>query len=294
MAYRNTITLQFNTNTDARFRTNGLAVAAELAAMGLVQTADSGQINWATVTKPGTGNTSAGYEIWRFDDAMQATNPVYIKFEYGMGSTLNCFGMWVQIGTGSDGAGTLTGPTSTRTAFGPSTTPTDGTYNCSFSGDTNRVAMCLFSNRIADVGPLMVGLERELDANGDLVPGGGVLIVYGNTSSIPCRQEYWSPSSGGLGVEGSLGVLAPLVGSGVDGFDLTLFPVFHAAGVFLPAGMNFFGYFSAGLTYGVPVTLTVYGETHTYYPLGSLAWNAGGKCTRSGPTGVSLLMRYDT
>jgi hypothetical protein len=43
-------------------------IAAQIAAMGLVQTSDTGQINWVTVARPAL-NTIAGYEIWRFNDA---------------------------------------------------------------------------------------------------------------------------------------------------------------------------------------------------------------------------------
>jgi hypothetical protein len=67
---------------DATFRVWGSGLAAQIAAMGLVQTSDTGQINWATVTRPAIG-ALAGYEMWRFNDALQATKPVFIRLDYG-------------------------------------------------------------------------------------------------------------------------------------------------------------------------------------------------------------------
>jgi len=75
-------------NTDAEFRTWGSGIAAALQACGLVKTSDTGQIDWATVTRPGASHTAAGYEIYRFNDSLQATKPVLIKVEYGNGTAL--------------------------------------------------------------------------------------------------------------------------------------------------------------------------------------------------------------
>src|SRR3954452_19330861 len=95
-------------NNDAEFRTWGSAIGPQIAAMGLVQTADTGQINWATVLRPGL-NTSAGYEIWRFADALQATKPVFIRIEYGIAAVTDRMRIIARVGTATDGAGTLTG-----------------------------------------------------------------------------------------------------------------------------------------------------------------------------------------
>ena len=57
-------------SNDADFRTWGQGICAQLTAIGLVKTSDTGQINWATAIKPNPGGASttygAGYyEIWR-------------------------------------------------------------------------------------------------------------------------------------------------------------------------------------------------------------------------------------
>ncbi|MGV8959197.1 MAG: hypothetical protein ACOH1V_02260 [Stenotrophomonas sp.] len=97
------------------FATFGAAVAevlSLLSAAGLVQTTDTGQINPATVV--GAASTISGYSIHRFADALQATAPVFIKIEYGNSTSYASFQSAYTIGTGTDGAGNLTGVVSPR------------------------------------------------------------------------------------------------------------------------------------------------------------------------------------
>lgn len=97
---------------DAGFRAWGAELSAKFAAVGMVQTADTGQINWATVTRPGT-STAAGYEIWKLSGGS-----LYFKIEYGTGSNAAFPSFWHTTGTGSNGSGTLTGQLSTRQQHG--------------------------------------------------------------------------------------------------------------------------------------------------------------------------------
>lgn len=110
MAYdEQTFDGQFNasTGTDALFRAYVSAVRAALTAAGCVRTSDTGQIDVSTVTKPGAG-ADAGYEIWRFDDAAQSTDPLFFKITYG-GSASNAQPRQkLIVGTGSNGSGTIT------------------------------------------------------------------------------------------------------------------------------------------------------------------------------------------
>jgi hypothetical protein len=99
--------------TDADFRTWGAAWKAALTAIGLTNTTDTGQIDWTTVTIPLATGTYAGYEVWRFNDTLQATKPIFIRFDYGTGNNIDAPQINCQIGTGSDGSGNLTGLLST-------------------------------------------------------------------------------------------------------------------------------------------------------------------------------------
>ena len=95
--------------SDADFRVWGLELSTKLQAMsGLVKTSDTGQINWASVVRSAI-NTNAGYEIYYLNDSMHATAPIYIKIWYGTGTVAANPRMQFEVGTGSNGGGTLTG-----------------------------------------------------------------------------------------------------------------------------------------------------------------------------------------
>lgn len=94
-------------DSTATFREWGSEFSAKLAAAGLVQTADTGQINWATVTLPAT-STDGGYEVWRMNDTQQATAPVFLKVYYGTDASSNAPRIRVALGIASNGSGTVT------------------------------------------------------------------------------------------------------------------------------------------------------------------------------------------
>src|SRR4051812_31701754 len=103
-----------NPADDAQFRDCVQKIRDGITGLGWVRTADTGQIDPTTVVKPAL-TTVAGYDIFRLDDALQATAPFFLKIEYGIGSNTNNFAWWITIGTASNGAGTLTGNVSART-----------------------------------------------------------------------------------------------------------------------------------------------------------------------------------
>lgn len=109
-------------STDAAFRTWVQEIITMMfTTLTVTQTADTGQINTTTVVRAGA-NTAAGYVIGRFNDAAQATSPIFFKLEFGSGlSNLVPF-MWITVGTASNGTGTITGTVMSRVALSPSTT----------------------------------------------------------------------------------------------------------------------------------------------------------------------------
>jgi hypothetical protein len=93
-------------DSDAEFRLWGSELSAKLAAVGLVQTADTGQIDWTTVTRAGI-SSDAGYEIWRLNDGV--TPEVYFKVFYGTHASTSNPRIRIASGTGTNGTGGLTG-----------------------------------------------------------------------------------------------------------------------------------------------------------------------------------------
>ena len=115
-------------NTDAGFRAWGAELNAKLTAAGLVQTADTGQINWTTVTRAAI-NTDAGYEIWRFNDTQQSGAPIYLKLHFGSGSATNIPRIRLIVGTSSNGSGTIGGTVNTVRTVSASSGVTTGLSN---------------------------------------------------------------------------------------------------------------------------------------------------------------------
>jgi hypothetical protein len=110
--------------SDAGFRTWGNELMTMLiTTLGLTQTADTGQLAFpmTATTRPGT-STAAGYYILRFNDTLQSTTPIFIKIELGTGGSANIPTIWITVGTGSNGSGTLSGA-STRIYCGDSAAP---------------------------------------------------------------------------------------------------------------------------------------------------------------------------
>lgn len=163
--------------SDATFRAWGSAVSANLAAVGLVQTADTGQINWATVTKGGGG--VAGYEIWRFNDALQASAPVFMKIGYGTGNLTSVPAIFLQVGTGSNGSGGLIGTVTTGnpkigyTNSGGATTP----KACAMSYNGRSFAFFGFDQTVGSNPQMFMAVSRTYDTSGNY-DGNGLQVYY--------------------------------------------------------------------------------------------------------------------
>ena len=93
-------------STDAAFRAWGKQLSDAIGAC-LTKTADTGQVDWTTVTKP--ASNVYVYEVYRFNDALQATAPVFLRVEYGTASSNPI--VRITVGSATDGAGNLRGMT---------------------------------------------------------------------------------------------------------------------------------------------------------------------------------------
>lgn len=253
--------------TDAQFRAWGSSVGTTLASLGLVRTSDTGQINWATVLTPSGANQSRGYEIFRFDDALQATAPVYIKLEYGAGSVSAGYpGMWITVGTGTDGAGNLTGQISLRFGLNAGGS-TASNYSSRYACSSNRLAV-IFWQSSAGAYNMGFSVERSHASDGNDTADGILITVQYQTGSaatqyvpmvgtVPSYQQKWNST------------LPPTFGTGAYGADIYLYPV-RAWGLGEScASLCFFNYFNADLTANNPTPATLWdGSSHSIYPTG--------------------------
>jgi hypothetical protein len=94
----------YNAADTTTVRAMGSELNSEMLAAGCTQAADTGQVDWTTVTYTGS-NQVLGYEIWNI-----VGGALRLKITYQTGSSVNaCLRTTIVIGTGSDGAGNITG-----------------------------------------------------------------------------------------------------------------------------------------------------------------------------------------
>lgn len=89
------------------FRAWGSAVSTALGQM-LTRVTQTGEINWTTVNAPVAATTFQGFEVYRLNDSLQSTAPLFFKFEYGSGGSSSTTAIRLTIGKSVDGNGTIT------------------------------------------------------------------------------------------------------------------------------------------------------------------------------------------
>ncbi len=189
--------------TDAQFRSWGLAFHNSLIAVGITNTADSGQIDFATVTIPGAG-TSAGYKIYRFNDALQASAPIFFRIDYGIDASGAAVPqMWVQVGIATDGAGTLTTlfsdvlrPMCKGGAIDSLVTPyiTYMCYNTTLGALT--VGWKLGSNGLHATGRGFLAIGRSSDSSGAPTNTGATIYTFGQSTLADAQSLRFASVAG--------------------------------------------------------------------------------------------------
>lgn len=182
MAVKTDNTLVVQSTTDAEFRLWASFIdSIFLLASCWVDTAAAGSINLTTVLKPAAINTSQGFKVYRMNDTLQATAPVFVKIEFGSGAAAVNPAIWFTVGTTHDGSGNLGNVLFVRTqifAGGSSATAS----KCIGSADTNRVTFGMFLN-ILTTYPFWFSLERTKDATG-ADTGTGLLLSFGRATTV--------------------------------------------------------------------------------------------------------------
>jgi hypothetical protein len=308
-----TLSLNSSTGTATTFRAWGSGISAGFAAVGLVQTADTGQINWTTVAAPTAAGTAMGYEIWRFADTLQATKPIFIKVEYGAGGNTQTPQMWVTVGTGTDGAGTLTSMAGTGTsvtpryALGTSSQLLGAVTGAVYvsTPDSSAIGLLAWPGYGVTWGGMMFLVERTRDPDGTANSDGFILIVGQSSSSSGATTTYEQRHFSAL-VTPSTSQYAPAPGlnqasfrSVSDGSTLYPIPVFTGFTTRMGGPSKLVVAIGKG---DVPVnttfTMTQYGAAHLWMSAGGGTTGADGwggwSNNASAVTGLnSFAMRMD-
>lgn len=228
-------------NSVAEFRKWASLVDAMILACGWVQTADTGQSDPATLTVPGTNSTAAGYRLYSLDDALAGAAPVLLKVEWGRGTGATAPAVWFTIGTGSDGAGTITGTLQPRTA--PALVSSGATVEVASyaSGDGSSLNLTMWPTSTS-VAMWLLRIERSRTLSGEPTIA-GLAITIGGLSGKTARTiaHGGAPGSSGdaLGEYQSTTLPQSINGSSntpsapgslsQDGVTAPIYPIMHAA-----------------------------------------------------------------
>lgn len=99
----------YDVSTAAGVRAFGSSISNAIQATGLTKTANTGQVDWTTVTAA----TTLGSEIYQFNDTLQSTAPVFLKVTYTMAVDGTSSPAWpyistIQLGRATNGDTTFT------------------------------------------------------------------------------------------------------------------------------------------------------------------------------------------
>lgn len=278
-------TLPGNFTVDADFRSWGGGLSAQFAAIGLVKTSDTGQIDWSTVLKPTGSLQQRGYEIWRFNDALQATKPVFIRIDFGSASSLpTAPGLWVTVGTGTNGAGTLTGQVSTIRTAGAGSTVASATSYC--SGSSSRLNLVTNASGVGTV--MVICVERTKNGAGVDTGDGIIRLIYANSDGF---RYQLVPFSGALGADTGSNPALESNAAGVSslGTDVMLSPTVSFYGK--PLFASWCIYKTTEITGLTPITFTHLGAARTYMPFGAIV--NPGTFVITNVSGYSLAMLWE-
>lgn len=290
MGYTNNAQIVWDSTTDANFQQWVQFIDNGFINSGWVHSSDTGQINPATVTHP-VQNTYAGYIIYNPNDALASQFKIYVRIDFGSNNSATPGpAIKLTIGTGSNGAGTITG-SNVVSISGTGTTPSTScftgsvsvagtgatTYDSYASGDSGgRISFLLWRNA-AVATTTMFGLERSLDANGNYTAAYYTVWTAGSGASSNGSQ-LWAVFPIGVTIGSynmnvnpatNMGAFPLIQNNGsattyTFGPTSVVYPVFPLIGRVDNPITSLIGIFSADQTEGAQFSATMYGTSHNY------------------------------
>lgn len=285
--------VNYQSSTAANIQNWAGLVQSLLTSGGWVQTSDTGQTAAASLPATTAANQSVGYQVWRMADALQASYPVYMKIEFGSNAAATTAAVYVTIGTGSDGAGNITGVLFARQQVATSTgSPASTTGSFRGSADTNRLWFALIGNSGA-AGSSLLSIERTKDALG-ADSNEGVLVTIGGSAANSAVwttrfHQFVSFTNNTFPALTVLGAFVPSGTTWADGTAIGVCPVrYHNASPSNP-GLNLMVYLNGDTPASSAVSIAAYGTSHTYLPLGTGVFSTAVPANAN----ASLLCRWE-
>ncbi len=255
----------------------GVLTAVSGGASGTVAMTTSTQAN---EVHAGSGTTTAlaaapgagvyVYEIWGMGDALQATSPFYLKLECGtIASQGGCPNIYFTIGTGVNGAGSISGNTGTRTTMKGSYAAGGGAtlYECNFCGSSDYFGMMLW--RLAGTANVSVlCMERSKDSLG--ANTGDYLTINSASYNANTQQTVFKVGLGTnttleTGTTGRWATILPITSTtGSQNNKTHVSPVYPLVGQVTYPSIMAMVVLSADLVEGSVFTVQIYGTNHNY------------------------------
>lgn len=298
MATRTSSTLVPDNSTDAHFRAWAQFIEDTLVTTGgWVVTGDTGQTAPGSLSHPTVAATKQGYRVYRMADTLQSTNPVFMRIDFGSGPSANYPGFWATIGTGSDGAGTITGIVWNGGASASATVVTNSTItsltnNSYGSADTNRASFALFvQSSISYI--IAFCIERTKDATG-ADTGDGLLVAYATAANFS-RSRYIILAGGTQPTEenGLSYILTRQNPSETFGSDVGCGILIHFKGVAQQPGTNVMIVNSSDVSTEGTFTMTLYSATRSYKQLNAITPTKALSGSSTNDANARCGIRYD-
>lgn len=277
MAVRSS-TVNMSSGSNAGLRSWAGAIEDLFNASGWLQSTDTGQTAAASLVTTVVAGTVYGYQIWHMNDTLQATVPVFVKLEFGSSPTWGGnYGLWISIGTGSDGIGNITGDLAGRIAMNASSANSAATSTpFKGSGDANRIVLSCGSGSI-NYGRFMVSIERSKANDGTDSSDGVFLFLDAGSgtggATLPLRlaqYRFLRFVDNTLANSTTTGTICPTASSWTGrGSTVGVCPMRYFGGGPSNPGTNLVTYISGDTGAGVSVPVSLYGIVKTYMPLGS-------------------------
>lgn len=259
--------LKYDNSTDARFKNWGNGISSKLTTGGFwTKASDSGQVDWTTNPAHPVAGDRVYYEIWKSTDSLQSTCPIFMKIIYGGSATANNPVVKLQFATGSDGAGTLTGNSSTAADLYTSTaalSEVDVTHECDFAGGPGYFSCLLWRDALNGSVPQGFVIERALDSSGGYRDAYFTIVLLGS-SITNASVVVFKPAGGTVKSDQYATTIYYTGSSGAYGSNTAVFPIFPMVG--LPDNPLTSMVFVKGADQveGAQFQMTVYGVTRTY------------------------------
>lgn len=296
-----TTNVPFDNSSLANFKAWAMAISNAFSTFGWVQTTDTGQVNWSTISSVPSGTPV--FEVWKANDAQAATMPIFVLVRYGLSPTQPQ--LTITVGTGSNGAGVITGQIVTGapwTITAITTNQGSTLFPSYFSGDAGEFRMWMWANPTATpaVGT-MFGIERSKDGSGNKTAGYfTVFSASQGTAGFGAGSFQQTISASGVGNRDN-GIITPaltnLSATGSAFGTVAALPVFPMLGL---VGNPMLGLMSAVATdvavNSIVTVTSMYGTTHTYIALGGTAnsnISASFGLRNAAGTPMTGLLRYE-